>query len=70
LSGDGRRYHRPGQIRSPLANPGTDPGRKDPIAGLSRDVRKGVAISRALGETRGGVEGLAGGVNRRHEGVA
>jgi hypothetical protein len=69
-SGDNRRYRGPRQLRSPLANPGTDPGAKGAVAGLSRDVRKGIALSRALGEPRGGEEGLAFGVNRRHEGVA
>jgi hypothetical protein len=35
------------------ANPSTDPGAKDP-AGLSRDVRKAVALSTALGEPKCG----------------
>jgi hypothetical protein len=68
-SSDNRRYCRSRQIRSPLANLGMDAGVEDPDAGLSRDGRKGVALSIALGEPRCGIDGLADGVNCRHEGA-
>jgi hypothetical protein len=39
-SGDNRRCCSSRQIHSPLANPGTDLGPKDPVAGLSREFAK------------------------------
>jgi hypothetical protein len=46
-----------------------DTGAEDLVAGQRRHVRKGVALSSALCEPRDGTEGLAGGVNCRHEGA-
>jgi hypothetical protein len=62
-----RRCCRSRQICS-AGNPGTDPGMKDPVAGLSRDVRKGVRSAEHWASQEVGMRAWQ--VNRRQEGVA